>query len=94
MTEKTDRLTRGSEVAVITYYYLLSKLNPSDSKVEDFLLRFCDLTGGKRVGLAHRYQFLRVLLSIRQNTEAVLRLTPPLNLSINLGDREKLVTII
>ena len=79
---------------MITYYYLLSRLNPSDNKVEDFLARFGELADGKRVGLAHRYHFLKVLRSLRQNNEAVLRLTPPLNLSINLGDREKIVTII
>jgi hypothetical protein len=81
-------------VAVLAHYYLLSRLNPSDSKVEDFVIKFGDLADSKRVGIAHRYQFMRALRTLRQSSEAVLRLTPPLSLSINLGEREKVVTII
>lgn len=47
--------------------------------------------------MAHRYQFLKALRSVRLASEVMLRLTPPLSLNISLegrGEREKMITII
>jgi hypothetical protein len=91
-----DPLSAGSEVVVLVHYYLLSKLNQYDTRVEEFLMKFAEVENRKS-GVGLRYQFLKSLRSIRVSSEVMLRLTAPLSLSINLegrGDKEKIVTII
>lgn len=61
-------------------------------------MKFSNAASSNKSILERRYAFIKLIKDTKLQSEVVLRLTPPLNLSLNLEtknhDREKLITII